>query len=202
MFVSIENRPVDARSISANLSNGALALSTSGSDTSGVFGLYHDSEFSGPYLDLSTYYSNLGEIVITFRNAPMSDINVTIALRAIDGTLIYRPTIPAETTTFRLALSDYVSNESTMSELRTIYETRWFFSIPNGTAYSLESIVIIPEPQTVGYFFLAFLGFFIRNAIQANKALQPTPSRFAAGIARTLYRQFTSGLARLPAQGG
>ena len=42
----------------------------------------------------------------------------------------------------------------------------------------------------------------IVTKIQPNKALQPTPIRFAPGVARTLYRQLITSRLRAPVQGG
>ena len=149
--LAIDNRPVDSRFISAEISSEVATLSTSSPDTSGSFYLYHDSDFSGPYLDLSAYPLDSSEIMISFAAVPTADIGITIALQATDGQLLYRPTIPMGTSLFRLNLGDYSISESTIGDMSTIYETRWFFDIPAGSSYAIDSISIVPEPSTILY---------------------------------------------------
>lgn len=153
-FLIIDNQSSDSRSISAEISSGMISISTSSSDTSGRFYLYHDSNIGGPYLDLSAYPLDSSEIRISFSSAPTVDIGMTIALQSTDGRLLYRPTIPMGTALFHLTLNDYSISESTLGNMATIYETRWFFDIPAGSSYAIDSISIIPEPSTIIYLLL------------------------------------------------
>ena len=171
--VSIDNRPVDARSLAAEIGSGRISISTSSSDTSGDFLLYHDSDFGGPYLDLSSYQLENSEIQISFYEPPTADLGVTIALQATDGRLIYRPTISAGTSTFKLFLDSYSAMESTLGAMSTIYETRWFFDIPAGASFSIESISIVPEPRPLFYFVLLASCLMVHKYRLTRRCSQP-----------------------------
>jgi hypothetical protein len=150
----------NGETITAQITGGAFHISTTQGATGRAL-LYHDSVFHGPFLDLSSFFTE-AFAEIDFATSPNQNVGFTLALESQTGRLLFRGDIPAATEVFSLRLSEVAADET--FDPATIYETRWFFRLSEpGTSFAINSIQIVPEPSIVSLLFFGVLLIVMRR---------------------------------------
>lgn len=133
-------------SVDARITGGVARLTTT-SGATGRFYLYHDSNFMGPYLDMTGEYAADGGIMLSFANATSGSIAVTLAIQSVGGRLLGNFGIPTGVSEVFFPFSSFSKDGN--FDPATVYENRTFFTnIGPGTTLDIDSISIVPETST------------------------------------------------------
>jgi hypothetical protein len=185
--LAVMNSPVGSNEIQFSIDDGALSVAATPFAIGRLY-LYHDSFFTGPYFDLEPFIAADGGVSLLFATPLTRDIQATIVFQSTNGRLSLGPTFLQGSTSIYLPFSDFFSNDG--ETFFEVYETRWFFDIPEGSSFSISEIAIIPEPNPTLLFAFGFFTVIIMRTMRCTEWLPA--SRFLR-VASLLCRKRATG---------